>query len=227
MDRSLEWVLRYQLFLFDFDGLLVNTEPVHFHAYRAMCAARGFLLDWDFSTFCSVAHGSATGLRERIYGQFPALHAMEPRWEVLYLEKKAAYERLLSEGAGVELMEGAAPLLKALEVAKVRRCVVTNSFRVQTEAIKARLPILQTIPHWITREDYLQPKPAPDGYLKAIKEFGRAGDRIIGFEDSLKGFKALLAAEAEGVLICSKDLAQVAVCQALNGRHFENLSAVS
>ena len=33
----MDWIKKYQLFLFDFDGLLVNTEEMHFLAYKQMC----------------------------------------------------------------------------------------------------------------------------------------------------------------------------------------------
>lgn len=202
MDRALNWILQYQLFLFDFDGLLVDTEPLHFLAYQQMCKERGYELPWDLETFYEVAHGSATGLRTRIYAEFPSLQAEEPRWEVLYQEKKDAYEHLLQEGIGVRLMPGVQELLTALDEAAICRCVVTNSFRAQTDRICQHLPILKTIPHWITRECYERPKPAPDGYLTALARYAKPNDRVIGFEDSLKGFQSLQAAGVEGVLVC-------------------------
>ena len=94
----MKWIHNYQLFLFDFDGLLVDTEPLHFKAYQEICRARGFSLDWDLKKFCWVAHTKASGMRDGLYTEFPELFTMEPRWEVLYQEKKDAYERLLKLG---------------------------------------------------------------------------------------------------------------------------------
>ena len=58
---------------------------------------------------------------------------------------------------------------KELEKAKIQRCVATNSFREQIDAIRAQLKPLQSIPHWITREDYEKQKPHPEAYLRAIQ----------------------------------------------------------
>ncbi len=197
----MDWIHRYQLFLFDFDGLLVNTEELHFAAYIEMCRARGFTLPWNFNEFCLAAHYDSTGLREAIYKEFPALLAQEPNWDVLYKEKKTAYLQLLKENR-LQLMEGVEELLIALDRAGIRRCVATNSFLEQIEEIKKALPVLKTIPLWITRENYTRQKPDPDAYLTALKHLAQPRDAIIGFEDTLRGVKALLGARVQPVLIC-------------------------
>src|SRR3990167_11391196 len=179
----MKWIRDFQLFLFDFDGLLVDTEGVHYQAYVNMMARRGFVLDWSFFRYSELAHLNATAIKETLYSEFPSL---DPNWTQLYEEKKQAYLELLLAGQ-IKLMKGVAHLLKALEAANIRRCTVTHSFLEQTRFIRARLPILNTIPHWITREDYEKPKPHPEGYLRAIQLYGQPGDRIIGFEDSVRG----------------------------------------
>ncbi len=197
---SLKWIHNYQLFLFDFDGLLVNTEELHFAAYVQMCKQRGFELKWTLHRFFGAAHFNATGLRDAIYAEFPELHAQEPKWEVLYAEKKQAYMQLLKSGK-LALMPGVAPLLKALEQANIKRCVVTNSTAEQIERIKELLPELGSIAHWITREFYTHAKPDPECYQKAVMQLAVPQDRVIGFEDSLRGFQALTGAGVKGVLI--------------------------
>ena len=205
---NLDWIHNYDLFLFDFDGLLVNTEQLHCDAYRVMCEERGYNLGWDFQKFLAIAHFSSTGLKESIYKELPELYADEPSWEVLYAEKKKAYERLLDEGS-VTLLPGVRELLQALEKANIKRAVVTNSTRTQVESIKNNLPLLKTIPHWITREDYKNPKPSPEGYQKALALLAKPNDRVIGFEDSLRGLQSLLQAGIHAVLICPPDHPQL------------------
>jgi beta-phosphoglucomutase len=191
-----------QIVLLDFDGLLVNTEQLHFAAYQRMCSHRGFTLAWSFKEFCDVAHQSATGLKEKIYTDLPALFAQEPNWQILYAEKKAHYLDLLREGS-VCLMPGVGRFLSFLEQKKIKRAVVTNSPSEQILQIKAMLPLLSTIPLWITREQYKNPKPSADGYLRALAELSEPGDQVIGFEDTLRGFLALEAAEVNGVVVSS------------------------
>lgn len=195
----MRWIQNYQLFLFDFDGILVNTEEIHYLAYKKMCQERGFSLDWDWPTYIRHAMFSSTGIKEGIYREIPALYKLEPSWDILYQDKKRIYFECL-EKEKVELMPGVAELLSALAEKGIKRCVVTHSPSEQIALIRSRHPILDSIPTWITREHYTQAKPSPECYKKAIEMHGREG-RIIGFEDSPRGLAALLGAEAEGVFI--------------------------
>lgn len=197
----MKWVEDFDLFLFDFDGLLVDTESLHYRAYIEVLAGRGFMLDWSFIQFCALAHLSATALREAFYAKWPDL---DPDWEGIYADKKRSYLRLVQQGE-VKLMGGVENLLLCLNEKKIRRCVVTHSPQEQIDLICSGLPLLNTIPHWVTRHQYKEPKPHPECYRRAIELYGREGDRIIGFEDSIRGWQALKQTEARPVLICPPD----------------------
>lgn len=218
----MDWIHRFQLFLFDFDGLLVNTEHLHYQAYVNMLHRRGCNVDWDFSKFCTLAHLNSEALKQQIYFEFPNL---EPDWKILYAEKKQVYFDLISSGK-VELMPGVDSLLRALEKEGIRRCVVTNSLLEQIHLIRGSHPVLQTIPHWITREDYSQPKPNPECYLRAIELYGKKGDRIIGFEDSIRGLQALEQTPATPVLVCPSHHPLLEMIVSKGTLHFESLERV-
>src|ERR1700722_1091961 len=205
---AMNWIQDYQLFLFDFDGLLVDTEPLHFESYQQLCRRHGCELLWSFPQFCREAHGKAMGIFDAFAREFPSMFQGEITKEALYEEKKTIYLEML-KNSHLKLMEGAAELLSALSQAGIKRAVVTNSPREHIEIVQNCIPILKSIPLWVTREDYSQPKPSPEGYLSAIGKLGTVGDRIIGFEDTLKGLKALLPAQVETVLICPVDTENV------------------
>ncbi len=223
----MDWVKGYQLFLFDFDGLLVNTEEIHYQAYQNMCAARGYTLDWPFALYCDIAHRNAENIRLNIYKSLPGLYRQEPQWEVLYAEKKAAYTRLLQAGA-VQMMPGAEKLLNHLANNQITRCVVTHSVASHIAIIRKHQPVLETIPHWITREDYTHPKPHPECYQYAVQKYAQPEHAVIGFEDTPRGLEALRGTRAQAVLVASKKHAYV--CElALEGvihvESFEELSS--
>lgn len=192
----------FQLYLFDFDGVLVDTESLHFMAYQRMLNRRGFELNWSHQQYAQIALFKANGLREFVYQQCPGLKIQEPSWDILYQEKKKYYLELLDE-VGIPLMPGVAPLLTALKEKNILSCVVTHSPKEQIERVKKEHPILNTIPHWITRECYVQPKPHPECYQHAISLYAKPGDRIVGFEDSPRGMTALIQTEATPYLVTS------------------------
>ena len=218
----MNWLDRFQLFLFDFDGLLVNTEHLHYQAYLKTLAKWGYCVKWSFETFCSLAHLNATALKKAIYEQYPLL---DSDWGSIYAEKTKNYLELLRKGS-VEFMPGVERLLKSLEKKQLRRCVVTNSPLQQIEQIRSLLPVLQSIPYWVTREQYSQPKPNPECYLKAIQLYGQPQDRIIGFEDSVRGLQALRQTPATAVLICSSQHPLLQAGLELGCYHYESFDLI-
>jgi beta-phosphoglucomutase len=218
----MNWIHNYQLFLFDFDGLLVNTEKVHFLAYQRMCRLYGFELTWNFDRYCQAAHYHPEGLRDQIYQEFPSLKEKEPSWEILYAHKKQAILDLVHEGA-IHMMPGATALLKALQKSHIKRCVVTHSPEDLVKGIRKQNPILDTIPVWITREDYKHPKPNPECYMIAIERLSQEGDKVIGFEDTPRGLKALMGSSAEPILICEAQYPEIASFLQAGVRHYSTL----
>jgi len=221
----MDWIDSYDLFLFDFDGLLVKTEHIHYQAYVNTLKNRGFDLGWSFQEFCQNAHLESTGLKEAIYAKFPDLQEQQPTWDIIYKEKKSAYLELLISSK-IELMPGVEDLLLRLDRAKKNSCVVTNSVKEHTDLIVAQLPILKTISHWITREDYILPKPSSECYLRAIELYEKKGNGIIGFEDTIKGLKALIKTPAQPVLISSSKAANIQAIEEGSFIHYESLEKI-
>lgn len=188
-----------EAYLFDFDGVLVATEPIHFEAYRRALAALGYDLDWDFPRYCRMAHYGSDELRRNLGESFPTLFATTS-WDELYADKSRRYLGIVEEG-GILLTPGARELLERLAAADAPRAVVTHSQRVQIDALRRQHPILDSVPLWLTREDYDGAKPAPDGYLEALRRLGREAGRCIGFEDTPRGLQSLAAAGVPAVLV--------------------------
>jgi HAD superfamily hydrolase (TIGR01509 family) len=204
----MDWEREYQLILFDFDGLLVNTEQLHHQAYINLCRNRGYALEWSFENFCKVAHYNSEGIRREIYRILPELHKQVPDWDILYAEKKQAYLDLVAKGA-VQLMPGAHELLVRLQRVGANTCVVTHSAAELVNQIRQQHPILGSIKHWMTREDYSKPKPAPDCYHEAIKRYAAPQDAVLGFEDTPRGIRALIETSAKAVMVASIDYPEI------------------
>lgn len=221
----MEPIQNYNLYLFDLDGLLVNTEEIHFLAYKKMCANRGTPLGWDFNRYCQAAHYDSEGLRLQIYAACPELFQQEPDWQVLYREKQTIIKDLLRSDE-VALMPGAEELLKLLQEKNLNRAVVTHSPDELISIIRDRLPLLNSIPHWITRHQYSKPKPNPECYLKAIELLAKPGDKVIGFEDSPRGMTALLGSSAKPILVCQAEYPEIKGFLEMGVERFHSLKEV-
>jgi len=216
----MDWIHQYQFFLFDFDGLLVDTERLHYLAYKQMCAHHDIDFNWSFERYCQAAHYDSSTFRERLCHEFPTLQSMS--WETLYQEKQAAMKELLFQGA-TQLMPGVAELLEALNAAKIRSCVVTHSPDLLINVVREQHPILNKITYWVTRHNYQKPKPDPECYQTAAQTYGRPGDRMIGFEDTPRGIRALLGIPAQAVLICTTPYPEIETFKQLGVWHYPSL----
>ncbi len=194
------------LLLFDFDGLLVDTENIHYTAFQQMLALHGFTLSWSFNEYCQAGHIGSGGIRQKALEDFPELGKLS--WTQLYEEKYQIYQSLLSDKR-VDLMPGAEEILTHLRKKRIRHGIVTNATRKQIEQIQKNLLLLKDIPFWITREDVERPKPDPEGYLLAKRLHSLDSDTILGFEDTCKGAEALCGADIPGILICRDDHPQL------------------
>lgn len=188
----------FNLYLFDFDGILVDTENLHYQAYKEMCKHYGHELSWDMKEYLQAAMFSQFGLRDAIYERFPRMQELP--WDKVYSKKLEIYLEIV-ETYGVKLMPGVEALLKKLFKLNKKIAVVTNSTSSQVEALQNQHPILQQIPYWMTRECYIFSKPNGECYQKAIEKWQHSGDEVIGFEDSYKGMQALLNVRAHSVFV--------------------------
>ena len=101
----------FDLFLFDFDGLLVDTEHLHYQAYKATLQELGLHLPWSLKDYFAIAQVSSEHLRATLLETFPSLKAIG--WDQIYAEKKKNYLKLLKENK-TQFMPGALPLLQYL-----------------------------------------------------------------------------------------------------------------
>lgn len=221
----MDWINKYDLFLFDFDGLLVNTEAIHYLAYKEMMRKRGVYFTWTFERYCSSAHYATSTFRNDLFKEFPELAIQDPSWTYLYQEKQEIMQELLKQGA-VQLMPGVEKFLHALQKGGIPHCVVTHSPEELVSIIKSQHGILDQIPYWVTRRDYTNPKPDPECYKLAIQRYGKPKGRVIGFEDTPRGLSALLGSGAEAVLITKIPYVEISEFLEQGVRHYESFLVI-
>ena len=210
------WIQEFDLFLFDFDGLLVDTEQLHFLAYQLAFEKTGQSLDLSFDEYCRLAHVQLTNGIAKFATDFDEIKRIK---STLYLD--------LLQNEKIQLMPGASDVLQQIHEVGKTSCVVTNSTKDATLILKEKLEDLHLISHWLTREDVKVVKPDPSGYLQAIKLYGKKEDRTIGFEDTPKGIEALCQTKAEPILIAPYTYFGIEEAIKKGASHFESFSSMS
>ncbi|MBI3682478.1 MAG: HAD family phosphatase [Acidobacteria bacterium] len=180
---------RYQAVLFDFDGVLVDSEPVHWACWRRVLGVFGIDLDWEHY------QRSFIGVSDRKMIEELARLAPTPvspdQIYLQYPEKNALFRKEML--ASLPLSPGARELLGELRDYKLG--VVSSSGRAEVEPILAAAKFLPFFGVTICGEDVTRHKPHPEPYQLAAarlgvtealvvedSEAGKASGRAAGFD---------------------------------------------
>jgi beta-phosphoglucomutase len=181
---------QFDAILFDFDGVLMDSEPLHWRCWAEVLQPLGIMLDWEYyRSFC-------IGIDDREMIRMMAARADPPReWEHLWAQYPAKRELFRSRTlAAPPFAGGVAGLLEELRPA-YRMAVVTSSGRAEIEPMLDAGGLRGFFDALVCARDVPHHKPAPDPYLLAAKlldaraplvvedsEAGIASGRAAGFE---------------------------------------------
>ena len=169
-------------FLLDLDGTLVDTDKLHFFAYRhAMSKIIG--LNLTFGTYERAIHmgGMDKFIKENII-------ICDDVKQLIKDQKKI---NMLNSRDPITLMKNADKLIEYIHKYNIGHAVVTNTSKEIVELYKRNNETLNLLTNWITREDYREPKPNKECYELALQKFGKGEKHIIGIENTLLGYEAL------------------------------------
>lgn len=178
--------------LFDNDGVLVDTERLYMEATREVLATVGVDLTVELYIDHSMTRGRNTMALAR--------GASEKEIEALRAKRNARYSEMLLKTQCV--IEGVEDALKMLH-GKFTLGVVTGSRRDHFDIIHEKSGLLKYFDFCITREDYINAKPAPDSYLEAMKRKSLRAEQCVAIEDSPRGCAAAVGAGLRCLVIPS------------------------
>lgn len=162
--------------VFDFDGLIVDTETPLIDAYAAVHATHR--VEFDRALFIrNVGHADYN---------FDPWHGFSPHADraALEIERRACKDELIIRQP---VLPGVVKLLDAGRDAGLRIGLASNSEHAWVEPQLARVGLLDRFEFLACREDAPSPKPEPDLYKLVLNRFGLRGHEAISFEDSHTG----------------------------------------
>ncbi|MDZ4802712.1 MAG: HAD family phosphatase [Bryobacteraceae bacterium] len=190
--------LKYEAILFDFDGVLVDSEPVHMSCWNQLLSENfGYTVAWeDFAPNCVGVH--ERGTVEWLVAQRHPPVPFADLWDLYPRKKQLFRERMLLSGS---VDDDVIDLLKELRNDYLL-AVVTSSGRVEVEPILESAGILPLIQTAVYGSDVTNLKPAPDPYLLACRRIGTSNALVI--EDSAAGVASGKAAGLDVLQITSQ-----------------------
>jgi len=181
--------MRYEAILFDFDGVLVDSEPVHFECWREILKPFGLELDW------ATYRDNGIGVSDRELLALLCRQVTPPlNLDVLvaeYPRKRALFRTLM-----LERNPFSSEVLDLIsKLSRHRLGVVTSSGRTEVEPVLAAGGIRDAFEVAVYGGDVKRLKPAPDSYLLAVERLGVS--RALVIEDSDAGEASARAAGLE------------------------------
>jgi HAD superfamily hydrolase (TIGR01509 family) len=181
--------------VFDFDGVIANSEPLHFQAYRDVLAEESIVLaerDYydrylgfdDVGAFRAIGNDAASPMSDARVADLVARKAI--RLEALEHERS-----ILFPGAAAAIARMAA----ALPVA-----IASGARGDEIRRVLERERLAHFFTAVVAAEDTPLSKPAPDPYLRAVALLGAAGNpslraaECVAIEDSVWGLQSARAA---------------------------------
>ena len=156
--------------IFDLDGVLAESEHLHYAAIRAALGATGAELTPEIYAERYLTYDDHTGFRAFFADRGEALSP--ERLEELVRIKAEHYERMLQEG-GVRLFPGAAELVAEL-APRLPLAVATGSRRGEAEAILRQHGLWPWFTALVAADDVDKGKPDPESFLKALALINQA-----------------------------------------------------
>lgn len=171
--------------LFDMDGLMLDSERAIIDCWRE--AARDLAIEVDDDLWFRMI-----GMHEKDYVPLMLRTMTEDGVRTLREACYTRYHQRIEDG--MPLQPHVMDVLSDLRARAVPRAVVTSTQRMRADRKLEASGIASFFEIVVTGSDVVEPKPAPEGYLKAAAALGVDPARCVVFEDSAFGVRAALAA---------------------------------
>lgn len=169
--------------LFDFDGVLVDTEWAIYQSWKRVFEAHGQHLPLELYTRCigsDFATWSPKTHLEELTGLAFDWHDLDARRQ----------QEIMADLAHEGPMHGALEFLTTLKRAHIPCAVVSSSSHHWVDRWLDKINLTNYFQTIVCRGDAPRIKPAPDLFLEAARRLGIAATDCLVIEDSLNGLKA-------------------------------------
>jgi beta-phosphoglucomutase family hydrolase len=181
--------------IWDMDGVLADTAPHHFRAWRETFAKRGIsFTEADFMRGFGVKNDA---IIRNVLGE----KTTDAEIETIAREKEATFRRII--GKDIKPLPGALKLLGQMHNRGIKMAIASSTVIENIRLIVGSLGIKNYFEAIITGHDVTEGKPSPQVFLVAAQRLGAEPKNCVVFEDAVAGVKAAKRAGMHCVAITS------------------------
>ena len=173
---------RIDAVVFDMDGVLLDSEPLHFITVNELLAEEGGVL--ELAEYLGYVGTTLEDTWADLVRRFRLKRSFE------YYRDRYDAEILRHYRDSAVLLPGAAWLMEELLRRGTRLAVASSSRTEWVEVCLAKLGLLNKFHAIVTGDMVTQGKPDPEIYLKAAAALGFAPERCLAIEDAPKGVQS-------------------------------------
>ena len=170
--------------LFDMDGVIVDTEPLHRKAYFKMFRDVG--IDVNEDLYASFTGQSTINICKRLVNHF----SLSETPEHLVKLKRQHFKYLFENDADLALIDGVLNLINDYYNNGLKLVVASSASMPNINRIFDRFDLNQYFMGKFSGADLEQSKPHPEIFIKAATHTGFKKSECIVIEDSTNGIKA-------------------------------------
>jgi len=181
--------------LFDFDGVVVQSEPLHMKTFLDVLKKYGVKVDRErwYREFAGTGSRHIFDVLTREYG-------ITEQVDELIAKRKQIYEKAVKDGE-LELTPGIIEFLEKLRKKRIKTAIVSGSDRTNVLTALGVFGLEAYFDLIISGSDIKERKPEPGPFLHAAKKLGLQPGECIAIEDSVSGAKSAVAAGMNLVII--------------------------
>ena len=177
-----------QTVIFDMDGVIVDTEPVHHYAYYQHFSQLN--IEVTDTHYQSLTGNSTRNVFQKLKDHFNLEHEVEH----LIQTKRNLFNDAFDTKEDLHLIEGVEDLIKDLYNNGLELIVASSASKVTIDRVFKRFNLYPYFSHIVSGEDFPKSKPDPAIFLHAASLSKHQKNQCIVIEDSTNGIKAAHAA---------------------------------